>query len=175
MWHFFNFQSRQTFFNKFIYNRLLEFVNEHNLISENQIGYKEQSRTSDHIFALKSIIEQYKSQKKKVYAAFIDLRKAFHTVWREGLCYKLIIASILNKIFQIIYSVYQETRCRIKFSNGVGNEFFLTCGVKQGDMLRPLLFNFFTDDLVKKLNISNCEPVVIKIYQLIPFFMLMTE
>ena len=52
-------------FNKCIYNPLLEFVNEHNLISENQIGFKEQSRTSDHIFTLKSIIEQYKSQKKK--------------------------------------------------------------------------------------------------------------
>ena len=66
-------------------NRLLEFVYEHNLISENQIGFKEQSLTSDHIFTLKSINEHYKTQKKKVYAAFIDLRKAFDTVWREGL------------------------------------------------------------------------------------------
>ena len=129
-------------FNKVIYNRLLEFVNEHNLISESQIGFKEQSRTSDHIFTLKSIIEQYKSQKKKVFAAFIDLRKAFDTVWREGLFYKMITAGIPNKIFQIIYSMYQDTRCRIKFSNGVGNEFFSTCGVKQGDVLSPIYLIF---------------------------------
>ena len=29
-------------------------------------------------------------------------------------------------------------------------------------MLSPLLFNFYTDYLAKKLNISNCDPVVIK-------------
>ena len=67
-----------------MHNRLLEFVYEHNLMSENQTGFKEQSRTSDHIFTLKSIIEHYKTQKKKLKAAFIDLRKAFDTMWREG-------------------------------------------------------------------------------------------
>jgi hypothetical protein len=44
------------------------------IIHENQIGFKEESRTTDHIFILKSIIENYKSQKKKIFAAFIDLR-----------------------------------------------------------------------------------------------------
>jgi hypothetical protein len=42
-----------------------------------QIGFKEKSRTADHIFTLKSIIDNYKTKKNKVFAAFIDLRKAF--------------------------------------------------------------------------------------------------
>ena len=67
-------------FSKIMHNHLLEFVYEHNLITENQIGFKEQSRTSDHIFTLKSTIEHYKTQKKKVFAAFIDLGKAFDIV-----------------------------------------------------------------------------------------------
>ena len=145
-----------------MHNHLLEFVNEHNLISENQIGFRGQSRTSDHIFTLKSIIENFKTQKKKVYAAFIDLRKTFDTVWREGLFYKMLIAGISTKVFQITYSMYQDTKRRIKFSNGVSNEFSSTCGVKRRDVSSPLLFNLFIDDLVKKLKISNCDPVVIK-------------
>ena len=83
-------------------------------------------------------------------------------MWREGLIYKMLIAGIPTNVFQIIYSMYQDTKCRIKFSNGVSNEFSSTCGVKQGDVLSPLLFNLFIDGLVKKLKISKCDPVVIK-------------
>jgi len=68
-------------FNKIIYNRLLKFMNNKNLISKNQIGFKEKCRTSDHIFTLKSIIDHYKKKNQKVFAAFIDLRKAFDMVW----------------------------------------------------------------------------------------------
>ena len=54
--------------------------------------------------------------------------------------------------------MYQDTRCRIKFSNEFGSEFSSHCGVKQGDVLIPLLFSLFIDDLVTNLKFS----VVIK-------------
>ena len=62
-------------FNKIIHARLLKFTQCNNLISKNQIGFMEHNRTADHIFSLKSIIEQYKTKHRKVYAAFIDLKK----------------------------------------------------------------------------------------------------
>jgi hypothetical protein len=40
-------------------------MNNKNLITKNQIGFKEKSRTADHIFTLKTIIEQYKQKSKK--------------------------------------------------------------------------------------------------------------
>ena len=51
----------------------------------------------------------------------------------------------------MIYSMYQDTRFRIKFSNGMSDEFSSSLWVKQGDVLSPLIFNLFIDDLVKKL------------------------
>ena len=39
-------------FNEVIYKRLLTFMNNKNLISKNQIGFKEKSRTADHIFQI---------------------------------------------------------------------------------------------------------------------------
>lgn len=107
-------------FNRIIHTRLLEFVKSMSLISENQIGFKENCRTSDHLFSIKTIIDHYKS--KKVYAAFIDLRKAFDTVWREGLFYKFLNSNISLKLFNILFSMYSNTTwSRIKFSDGLGN------------------------------------------------------
>jgi hypothetical protein len=77
----------------------------------------------------------YNTKKNKVFAAFIDLRKAFDTVWREGLFYLLLKYNFPSKIFKMIYSMYQDTHCRIQFQNGISPEFLSTCGVKQGGVL----------------------------------------
>jgi len=122
-------------FNKVIYKRLLTFMNNKNLISKNQIGFKEKSCTADHIFTLKTIIDQYKQKSKKVFTAFIDLKKAFDTIWRLALFYKLLKDNIPHRIFNIIHSMYTDTICRIKFSNGLSAPFSSERGVKQGDVL----------------------------------------
>ena len=107
------------------------------------------------------MIDHYKVQNKKVFASFIDLRKAFDTVWREGLFYKLIKAEIPAKLFQIVHSMYKDTKYRIKFRSGIFKEFPSMCGVKQGYILSPLLFNLFINDLVKSLEASGCDPTIV--------------
>ena len=146
-------------FNRVIHGRILSFINEKSLLSENQIGFKEGSRTADHIFTLKSIVDDYKRKNKKVFAAFIDLRKAFDTIWRFGLFYKLLNLKFPDKILKLIISMYENTSTRIKFLEGLSESFISECGVKQGDILSPTLFNIFIDDLVSDLNTNKCDPV----------------
>lgn len=55
--------------------------------------------------------------------------------------------------------MYQNTTCRIKFSNGVSEKFTSNCGVKQGDVLSPTLFNLFINGLNDELNISSTNPI----------------
>ena len=148
-------------FNRIIHDRLYNFIYENNLISENQIGFKKNSRTSDHIFTLKSITDHYKQKGKKVFAAFIDLKKAFDTVWRIGLFYKLIDKGIPNRLYNIISSMYTETTYRLKFQHAISQSYKSERGVKQGDVLSPLLFNFYIDDLVQAFNNNATHPVSI--------------
>ena len=56
--------------------------------------------------------------------------------------------------------MYQDPSCRIKFKNGLSKSFTSRCGVKQGDVLSPILFNLYINDLVKNLNETQTDPVV---------------
>ena len=66
-------------------NRLNTFLEDLDILKENQAGFRQAYSTSDHIFALNSIIELLRHQKQKIYCTFIDFSKAFDSVWRVGL------------------------------------------------------------------------------------------
>lgn len=57
--------------------------------------------------------------------------------------------------------MYADTKSRIKFSDGVSKPFLSKRGVKQGDVLRPMLFNIFINNIVGKLDCSDADPVLV--------------
>ena len=66
--------------------RLADFAKENNLIHKSQIGFQEKNRTSDHILTTKTLVNRYVNDKKgKLYACFIDLKKAFDSVWHQAI------------------------------------------------------------------------------------------
>ena len=75
------------------------------MISETQIGFKKGARTSDHIFVLKSIINNAKVNRKHIFSCFIDFQKAFGCVWREGMFFKMITKGLSSKFVSIIKSM----------------------------------------------------------------------
>ena len=97
--------------------------------------------------------------KKKVFSAFIDLRKAYDTVWRPGLFYLLLKHGVPRKIFNVVSSMYGSTTNEIKITHGLSDSFEANRGVKQGDVLSPLLFNIFMNNIVDELKNANCDPI----------------
>ena len=75
------------FFTLIINARLTKYLDEHNIIHNNQTGFRKGYRTSDHVFVLKSLIDLYTKYDKKVYACFVDFQKAYDTILRNGLFY----------------------------------------------------------------------------------------
>ena len=59
--------------------------------------------------------------------------------------------------------MYHETKCRIKFQNGISHTFTSTCEEKQGDVLSPLCFNLYIDNLVNDLKIGHAHPLVVHV------------
>jgi hypothetical protein len=55
--------------------------------------------TLDNTFVIYGLFELLKLKKKKLFCAFIDFEKAFDTVWRDGLWYKLLMCNIKGKMY----------------------------------------------------------------------------
>ena len=63
--------------------------------------------TIDNVFILHSLITHYVNEKKKLFSAFIDFKRAFDFVVRDILWYKLIQMGVRGKILNIIQSMYK--------------------------------------------------------------------
>ena len=83
-----------------------------------QFGFRVNHRKTDSIFILKSLLIKYLTKKKsKVYSCFIDLRRAFDTVWHVGLLYKLKKDNVGKKLFEIIKDMYNSCESSVKIEN----------------------------------------------------------
>ena len=61
-------------------SRIENVVLKNKMIGDYQIGFKKGSRPVDHLFLIKSIVDNYLYKKKKVYACFVDYKKAYDNV-----------------------------------------------------------------------------------------------
>ena len=72
-------------FERLLYSRLNKYIEESEALHDEQHGFRKNRSTIDAIYALEQKIEDSKRQDKYLYTAFLDIKKAYDTVWREGL------------------------------------------------------------------------------------------
>lgn len=66
------------------------YLQNYNLSIKFQFGFRKDHRTTDNIFILKTLVNKYLDIKKdNFYLCYVDFSKAFDTVWRSALMYKM--------------------------------------------------------------------------------------
>ena len=128
-------------------NRLIKYIEENELISPHQIGFMKDCRTADHNFLLRTLVEKSKMNKKKLYVAFIDFKKAYDTVDRHLLFERLRKIGINGQFYRNIVSMYKNTNYSIKLKDGCIEPIHSNLGLRQGCPLSPMLFNLFIEDI----------------------------
>ena len=139
-------------------NRLVKFLKASNFNTEFQNGFTENCKTSDHILTLKTLTDKYFHKNKKLFVCFIDFRKAFDSVWRDALMYKLLKANVGGMFGKLIRNIYSTSSVQIKLNDGLTDAFHDNIGVKQGCVLSPTLFKVFINDL-PDIFTDKCQPV----------------
>ena len=97
--------------NGYILNhRLSTFLNNKKILVDEQNGFRKERSCIDHIFVLHSVVNNIINQKLKTFSAFLDLKKAFDSVQRDFLLYKLNNNGIDGKMYFSIKSLYENIK-----------------------------------------------------------------
>ena len=125
------------------------FVDENNIIAPTQGGFRDERGTMEQLQIYQHLYDQHPT----MCCAFLDIRKAYDTVWRKGLFHKLRYKYQMDEGLVSMYEeMYHNTRSAIKTTSKIGRSFLTTGGLLQGALSSPLLFNLYINGLAERLN-----------------------
>jgi len=142
---------------KILYNillsRLIPYAKE--IIGDHQCGFRCNRSTIDHIFCIRQVIEKKWEYNDEVHQLFIDFKKAYDSVRREVLYKILNEFGNRRKLVRLIKMSLTETHNRVRVGENVSDRFPIRKGLKQGDALSLLLFNFALEYAIRRVQVNQ--------------------
>jgi retron-type reverse transcriptase len=134
---------------KVILTRLVRATNENHVLPDEQFGFRPKHSTADQLIHVTEFISQGINQNESTGAIFLDVAKAFDTVWHDGLVYKLHTAGVSLAMVKLLNSFLEDRKFHAKIGNVLSTVREIEAGVPQGSVLSPTLYAIFTADIPK--------------------------
>ena len=144
-------------FEKIVYNKLLNFISDNNILYDHQYGFRKGRSTQQAIITLVDKITKSQDIGDIVITLLIDLKKAFDTIHHRILLRKLYSYGIRGSMLKWMESYLTDRSQYVVIDGKVSQTRGIKCGVPQGSILGPLLFIISVND------ICNVSPMLFKI------------
>ena len=135
---------------KIIANRLIYILEDRGLLTDNQAGFRPGRSTVDQVLKLvQEASDNIHVNPKglRTLTAFFDYNKAYDTVWRDGLIYKMMQLDLPFRFIRYVRHFLSGRWTTVSINNVSSQPFLLRNGLPQGSSISPLLFLIFINDI----------------------------
>ena len=120
--------------------------------SQLQFGFSEGVGYIEASFTILETINHMLERGSKVFGCFLDVWKAFDTVWVDGLLCKLFTElGIQGRMWLAIKDLYTDVKAQVLFAGELSREFHISQGTGQGRILAPFMYKVYINSLLNTL------------------------
>uniref|UniRef100_A0A2A4KA90 Reverse transcriptase domain-containing protein n=1 Tax=Heliothis virescens TaxID=7102 RepID=A0A2A4KA90_HELVI len=144
--------SLATVISKVLDSMLNTKLNKFVTLHANQFGFRPGLSTESAVLCVKHTVAYYSKRETPVYACFLDLSKAFDLVSYDVLWAKLEKLKLPTEIQNILKFWYGNQVNNVRWAGTLSRSYGLECGVRQGGLTSPTLFNLYMNELIEGLS-----------------------
>jgi hypothetical protein len=115
------------------------------------VGFNETEQLLSRFFAFVRYWRKKWECNEKVHQLFVDLKKVYDSVMREVLYSILIEFAVPTKLVRLIKMCLNEIYSKVYIGKYLSHNFPIQNGLKEGETLSPLLFNFALEYAIRKV------------------------
>ena len=159
--------SLLTNFNKvyevLIWERIKDWWVNDKVISDLQGASKKKQSCVHSAWMLQETVSYALEKHDRVFVSFLDVSKAYDSVWTDGLFFQLHEMGIRGKLWRLMYRAYCDFRCRVRIEDKTSDWYTMGCGIHQGGFLSVTKYVAFINSLLRELEASQLCCSILKV------------
>jgi hypothetical protein len=142
-------------FGSIINERLSHFSEDTDSVSDEQGGFRPNRGTPDQVFIFREILASRQERGLATYASYLDVRKAYDTVWREQAYVRVHDSGVRGKLWRQLMAMHANISRTVRHPLGMTDSYDVHRGVAQGAVESPWLYANFIDGLAQALKAAG--------------------